>query len=74
VTVATYTDLWRFSCPRHGSFDVWGEDWTDVPLQQRPRDLQRLPHLNFEPEDVRTTRCPGCGQYAHPVGPVESLA
>ena len=66
------TDLWRFECRYgHGEFDVWGTDWSDVERCDWP------PHVSadspFEPDDVRTTRCPTCRIGALPVGPPECL-
>ena len=71
MSAPSYSDLWTFSCPRHGGFDVWGEDWSAVPVDARPRAFRK--ELVFEPEDIRKTRCPRCGQPAHPIGPLEDL-
>lgn len=65
-------DLWQFFCRAHGDFDVWGTDWSDVPVELRPSYLK--PPTVFEPEDVRKTRCPVCRIPCYPRGPLESLA
>lgn len=65
-------DLWEFECPLgHGTFDVWGIDWSDVHPMDRP--IQCSSGI-FEPSDVTATRCPRCLVTGRPVGPRASLA
>lgn len=66
------TVLWRFACPvdSHGEFDVWAEDWTDVPREERP-EWMRDHEFDVTAEDVSATLCPACRRPGTPVRAAE---
>lgn len=69
------TDLWRFGCLEHGTFDVWG---TEVPAEdpwlvwQYSYGVQPTQNeVRFVPDRLAATRCPSCGKLCGAEGPYD---